>query len=210
MAIENNRKATITAFPQWLEVHRFSMLFIGALMLVGAFLPWVEVGLQTTSGFEMLLGGDSIPAQVSKAIPFTSLILTLVLLIALIHFAIGIAGFVKPELIVNHNAVLFSGLTVATALCTLLVALPFNADVLGKNVAFGMWVEVLALTLGFVLSLYLLVITRVDEDPRYGGAEILYPLGFLTILGGTILVNYLFINFELIPKATEIVQRLSP
>lgn len=191
----------------WLKNDRWIWLFGGAFLALGMFLPWFDVGLGSVNGIDIAFSFGKQPDVVRNGM-HSMMTGALPLAASLFFLLIAVIGFARPAFIERHPHGVWWALTLMGSLAAFAAGLPAHTQKLVAFLSFGNWIVVLS-SAGVALGAILGAALHDPIDKEEDRSRAVFPIAFLAILVAAILINYVFINYTLIPKGTEIVQRLA-
>ena len=180
-------------------------------MLLGSFQPWFDVGLISVSGFDVAtaFGQPEVVPEVVRNGMHTMLTGAVPLVVAVAVIALAGVAFLFPARLAAFARWVWWSLALSSAFVALVAGLPAHTQKLKSSLSFGNWIVILA-ALSLLLDALLGAALHDPANSAEDHSKMIFPAVFLALLVAALIVNYSFVNYTLVPKATEIIQHLTP
>ena len=178
--------------------------FIGAALAVSLLIPAAELKLDSWSLAQMVLGYSELPSQITVAFrtPLTIVAAFAVMILAFLPLIEQKAGVRVATRFQRTYLMVFAILALLPAVHTFLFTQSDNV----KQIKFVSGYYFYFLTLGSVFCYSTFLMYRRDEQMNHKTKpeELFQAAAFAVLLLITALINYQYVNYQLIPKATKI------
>ena len=202
----NSSPASAGGLATFWHRRRYLVAFFGAVLALSFVVPWLEFQGKSMGGVTILLNWSSSDPMLQTAFWHPTALIGIALLIVLL-VVLAVLGFREVQTSRHVTLGLIWALAALSTWPATVIFLNSQSDnVKGVVFILGYWLSLFGSASLFVYSLLLMADIDASEHRETSWLELALPAVFVLISVMGALINYKWVNYELVPPATKIVR----